>query len=165
MIRITSKILLLSLLVLASMKATTQQSHSDTAMHSGHIMVNETSLKWMTAPPFLPAGAQLAVLEGDPAQNGPFALRLLMPANYRIPPHTHPTIEHVTVVEGNFYMGTGTTMNTATAMELKPGGFAVMPAEFTHYAFTKGRTIVQVHGMGPFAIKYSNPADDPRNKK
>ena len=164
MIRITSKILLLSLLVLASTKATTQ-NRSDSALHSGHIMVNGANLKWMTAPPFLPAGAQLAVLEGDPAQDGPFTIRLLMPANYRIPPHTHPTIEHVTVVEGSFYMGTGTTMNTATTMELKPGGFAVMPAEFTHYAFTKGRTIVQVHGIGPFAITYSNPADDPRNKK
>lgn len=164
MIRIISKILLMSLLVLASMKASTQSS-SDTAMHSGHIMVNATSLKWMTAPPFLPAGVQLAVLEGDPSQNGPFTVRLQMPANYRIPPHTHPTIEHVTVVEGSLYMGTGTTINTATAMELKPGGFSAIPAEFPHYAFTKGKAIVQVHGMGPFAIMYINPADDPRNKK
>jgi len=30
-----------------------------------------------------------------------------------------------------------------------------------HYAWTDGETVVQVHGQGPFAITYVNPADDP----
>ena len=29
---------------------------------------------------------------------------------------------------------------------------------------TKGETIVQVHGMGPFEIHFVNPADDPTKK-
>jgi quercetin dioxygenase-like cupin family protein len=143
------------------------QGHSDSAMqhHSGHIMVNGAGIKWMDGPPFLPAGVKLAVLEGDPSKEGPYTVRLLMPANYSIPPHTHPTIEHVTVIEGSLFMGAGNTLNRTTATQLKSGGYAVMPAGFAHYVFSKGRTIVQVHGTGPFAINYINPVDDPRNKK
>ncbi|TCJ13605.1 DUF4437 domain-containing protein [Flaviaesturariibacter flavus] len=134
-------------------------------MHSGHVMVNSANVKWMAGPPFLPAGVKMAVLEGDPSKEGPFTVRLMMPANYTIPPHTHPTIEHVTVIDGDFFMGAGKSLDRAGAMKLNRGGYAVMPANFAHYAFSQGRAQVQVHGMGPFAINYINPADDPRSKK
>lgn len=39
-----------------------------------------------------------------------------------------------------------------------------MPKEMHHFAVTKGATILQVHGIGPFEINYVNPADDPRKK-
>jgi quercetin dioxygenase-like cupin family protein len=162
------KALLLGVMMLTGCYAFAQhqQHHGDSAMSgSGHIMLNDAGLKWMPGPPFLPAGVQLAVLEGDPSKEGPFTVRLLMPANYTVPPHTHPTIEHVTVIEGTLNMGSGNTLNRSTAKQLKKGGYAVMPANFAHYAFAKGRTIVQVHGMGPFAINYINSADDPRNRK
>jgi hypothetical protein len=32
-----------------------------------------------------------------------------------------------------------------------------------HYAWTTAPTVIQVHGIGPFDIKYVNPTDDPRN--
>jgi quercetin dioxygenase-like cupin family protein len=162
------KALLLGVMMLSGCYAFAQhqQHHGDSAMkQSGHIMVNDANLKWMPGPPFFPAGAQLAVLEGDPSKSGPYTVRMLMPANYTIPPHTHPGIEHVTVIEGSLFMGTGKTLDRNMAMQLKRGGYAVMPANFAHYAYSTGRTIVQVHGMGPFAINYINPADDPRNKK
>jgi quercetin dioxygenase-like cupin family protein len=144
-----------------------QQHHGDSAMKQsgGHVMLNDANIKWMPGPPFLPAGVQLAVLEGDPSKEGPFTVRLMMPANYTIPPHTHPTAEHVTVIEGNLYMGTTSMINRNGAMQLRKGGYAIMPANFTHYAFSRGKTIVQVHGVGPFAINYIKPADDPRNRK
>jgi hypothetical protein len=34
-----------------------------------------------------------------------------------------------------------------------------------HFVWTKGETVVQFHGEGPWMIEYLNPADDPRNKK
>ena len=40
-----------------------------------------------------------------------------------------------------------------------------MPKETRHYGTMKGETILQISGMGPFAITYVNPDDDPRNKK
>jgi hypothetical protein len=41
------------------------------------------------------------------------------------------------------------------------GAFATMPARMHHYAWCKGDTEVQVHGVGPFKLIYVNPADDP----
>src|SRR3979411_34613 len=58
-------------------------------------------VKYGPAPPFLPAGAQLAVLEGDPmASSGVFTNRLKMPDGYKVAPHTPPTREEVTVLSG-----------------------------------------------------------------
>jgi len=37
-------------------------------------------------------------------------------------------------------------------------------AKVGHYAWTSSETVVQVHGQGPFAITYVNPADDPSKK-
>ena len=40
----------------------------------------------------------------------------------------------------------------------------MMPRGMRHFAWTKGETIIQVHGVGPFDINYVNAADDPRKK-
>jgi quercetin dioxygenase-like cupin family protein len=122
-------------------------------------------IKFGPGPPFLPPGAQLAVLEGDPSQPGPFAVRLSMPDGYKIPAHNHPTTEHVTVISGEFHLGMGDKLDPAQGATLPAGSFGYLPAKMNHYAWAKGATVVQVHGEGPFAITYVNPADDPRNAK
>ncbi len=76
-----------------------------------------------------------------------------------------PTSEHITVISGTFYIGTGDKFDEAAGKELGAGGYMVMPAGMKHYAWTPAEAIIQVHGMGPFVIKYVNPADDPRNPK
>ncbi len=129
-----------------------------------HTMVTPNDLKWGPAPPGLPAGAQLAVLSGDPSKAGPFTIRLKAPDGYKIMPHWHPTDEHLTVIEGTFVMGAGEKFDQAAAHEMTPGSFARMPKETRHYAWTKGETVVQVHGSGPFEIIYVNPNDDPRKQ-
>jgi hypothetical protein len=53
----------------------------------------------------------------------------------------------------------------ASALEgdpAKPGPF--MPSGTRHFAWTKGETVVQLHGTGPWGINYVNAADDPRKK-
>src|SRR5512132_164945 len=65
------------------------------------------STKWGPAPAVLPAGARAAVLDGDPAKAGMFTLRLMFPPGYRIPPHSHPADEHITVISGNLNVGMG----------------------------------------------------------
>lgn len=129
-----------------------------------HTMVTPDNLKWGPAPPGLPAGAQLAVLSGDPSKAGPFTIRLKAPDGYKIMPHWHPTDEHLTVIEGTFVMGTGEKFDPAAAHEMTAGSFARMPKGTRHYAWTKGETVVQVHGPGPFEIIYVNPNDDPRKQ-
>ncbi|MGE0127784.1 MAG: cupin domain-containing protein [Blastocatellales bacterium] len=128
-----------------------------------HTMITPSEVKWAPAPPFLPAGAQAAILAGDPSKAGRlFTLRLKMPDGYKIPPHWHPTDENVTVLEGTFVMGVGEKLDQAAAREMPVGSFARMPKGLRHYAWAKGETVVQVHGVGPFEITYVNPADDPR---
>jgi hypothetical protein len=128
------------------------------------IVAVPNAITWAAAPDVLPAGAQAAVLEGDPSRAGPFTLRLALPANYRIPPHYHPVTEHVTVLEGTFYVGMGDTFDADKASALPSGTFAALGPEVRHYAYTKGRTVIQLHGTGPWGLIYVNPADDPRTK-
>jgi quercetin dioxygenase-like cupin family protein len=120
------------------------------------------ALKWGPAPAVFPAGAQMAVVQGDPSGNALFTVRLRLPNGYKFPPHTHPTDEHVTVISGTFLVGMGTSFDTKKMMKLTAGGFATAPAQGAHYALAKGPTEVQVHAIGPFAITYVNPADSPK---
>src|SRR5213592_4840758 len=103
-----------------------------------HVMLVPGALKWQPFPPG-GAGAKLAVLSGDPEKSGPFVIRIRQPAGSKIPPHWHPKDEHVTVIKGTMFFGTGEKLQ-------------------------KGEAVVQVHGKGPFQVIYVNPADDPRNK-
>ena len=130
-----------------------------------HTVYAAADLKWGPAPPSLPAGAQAALLEGDPAKPGPFTIRLKTPAVWKVAPHTHPTAEGITVISGTFALGMGPKFDEAAAREMTPGAFSIMPAAMQHYAWCKTECVVQIHSTGPFEIKYVNPADDPRGTK
>lgn len=130
-----------------------------------HRFFTPSDVKWMDGPPSLPKGAKVAVLEGDPAAPGPFTMRLWVPAGYKIPPHWHPALEHVTVVSGSFYMALGETWDESKGHEMPAGSFGYMPVGVKHYAWSKVEAVVQVHGIGPWGITYVNPSDDPRNQK
>jgi quercetin dioxygenase-like cupin family protein len=121
----------------------------------------QPELKWGPAPAVFPAGAQMAVLQGNPGGTGLFTVRLRMPNGYRIAPHTHPTDEHVTVVSGTFRVGMGKTFAEKGMMAVHAGGFVTAPASQPHFAVARGETVVQVHAIGPFAMTYVNPADTP----
>jgi quercetin dioxygenase-like cupin family protein len=131
------------------------------AQSSAHMMATPDELKW-TDIPSLPAGAKMAAIEGPLNEAVPFTFRLKFPANYQIPAHWHPAIEHVTVISGTFHMGTGDKLDQSNTKALSPGSVAIMQPKTNHYAWTKEETVVQVHGVGPWAITYVNTADDPR---
>jgi len=135
------------------------------AQAAEHRYFNPAEIKWVDAPPSLPKGAKVAVLEGDLSSPGPFTMRVKAPAGFKIPPHWHPGIEHVTVISGSFFMGLGDTWDESKAHELTPGSFSYMAAGTRHFAWTKKETVLQVHGVGPWGITYVNPSDDPRNQK
>ena len=131
--------------------------------HPAHLMVLPGDLKWADVPS-LPPGAKAAVIEGPMNEAVPFTIRLKLPANYKVPAHWHPAIEHVTVISGTFHMGTGDKLDAAKTKPLPVGSVAIMQPKTHHFAWTKEETIVQVHGVGPWAVNYVNPADDPRKK-
>ena len=130
-----------------------------------HRAYTPADLKWTDAPPGLPKGAKVSVLQGDPAAPGLFTMRVTLPAGYRVAPHHHPSDENVTVLAGELYMGMGDVLDEGKAHALGVGAFSTMPAGARHFAFTKAETVFQVHAMGPWSIVYVNPQDDPRNAK
>jgi quercetin dioxygenase-like cupin family protein len=129
-----------------------------------HVMENLGAAKWGPAPPMLPAGAQIAVLSGDPGKPAPYTVRLKFPANYDIPAHSHPEDENVVVVSGQLFVGIGAKLDKKAGMGLAVGAYALMPANADHFAFTKAETVIMLYGTGPVDFKYVNPADDPRAK-
>jgi hypothetical protein len=133
-----------------------------------HVLDSPEMVNWGPAPPLIPAGAQIAVLSGNPMGSGPYSIRLKFPANYAIPAHSHPTDENVVIVSGalTFGMGDKLMKDSADNKTMPVGGYALMPANMNHYAFTKDQeTTIVLYGQGPVEFKYVNPADDPRNAK
>jgi quercetin dioxygenase-like cupin family protein len=123
-------------------------------------------VKWGPAPPFVPPGAQLAVLEGDPmASSGDYTIRIKMPAGYKIAPHTHPARENVTVLSGTLKVGMGTKFDASKMASFGAGSFAYLDPTMPHYVEAAGETIVQIHGMSPVKFNYVNPTDDPSMKR
>jgi hypothetical protein len=161
-------IVLLSLIVAAAafVFAAEPQATTSTSPAGEHHVLKPGDLKWADAPPGLPAGGKMAILNGDPGQAGPFTVRLKAPAGYKVMPHTHPTAERVTVISGSFKIGMGEKFEEKSMQQMGPGSYVVLPANMAHYAKGAGKdSIVQIDSEGPFQINYVNPADDPRNAK
>jgi len=123
---------------------------------------NALTLSWGPAPAVFPRGAQMAVVSGDPAKAGMFTVELSLPDGYRIPPHFHPTDETVEVKKGTFLVGMGDTVDLAKTKAMGVGAKGTVPAQGHHYAVARGATVVAVTAMGPFAMTYVNPADNPQ---
>jgi Domain of unknown function (DUF4437) len=133
---------------------------AEDAAATDHAAVTPDQVKWGDAPPIFQKGAKMAVLFGDPSKEGLFIVRLKVPANYKIMPHWHPTDENVTVISGSFAVGMGDKVDPKTKA-LPAGSFVSLPAKMHHYAFSTKETVVEVSAMGPFALTYINPDDDP----
>jgi hypothetical protein len=147
--------------LLASLAITLMAVAGPVFGQSTHVLVPADKVQWGPAPPVFPAGAQIAVLEGNPAEKGPITLRLKFPANYNIAPHWHSMAERVTVLSGVFNIGMGDKLDRGASQKLAPGGFVSLPASMHHFAWTTTPTVVQVNLEGPFDIFYVNPADNP----
>mgnify|MGYP001574705897 CR=1 FL=1 len=127
------------------------------------IVVPAGSREWKPAPASLPPGAQIMPLEGNLSKAEPFTFRLKVPAGYVIAPHTHPAVEHVTVLSGALRFGAGETIDE-DATVLAAGSFAAFPSGHAMYAIALEDSVFQVYGVGPWGITYVNAADDPRKK-
>jgi quercetin dioxygenase-like cupin family protein len=120
-----------------------------------HKIVHFGDLKWTP----LIKGCDLAPVSGDPNGEGTFVLRLRCVDGAKIPAHWHPTDENVTVLKGTFLVGLGETFDEAKLQTMNVGNFVSMPKEMRHFAMSRGDTIVQVHGEGPFKVNWVNPSE------
>jgi quercetin dioxygenase-like cupin family protein len=128
---------------------------------TGQSSAGSASPHWLV-PPVLPPGAFIAVVSGDPTRPGPFTLLVSMPNGYRIPPHSHPSYEHVEVKEGTLLVGLGDELDPEMTQALAAGDSATAPAGMHHFSIAKGRTLLAATFMGPYTITYVRAEDAPK---
>lgn len=113
---------------------------------------------WSAASPAMPAGTQIAVIEGDPQAKKWFTIRLKVPAGAVIRPHSHPRDERVTVLSGAVAVGFGEAVDEAAVARFGPGAFYVNPANRPHYVLFGEDSVVQITGVGPWEVNFVAPA-------
>jgi len=153
----------LSLATIALLGGTCAFISTANAQHADHQMTTADELKWAPVPSI--PGAQLAVIEGPLNQAGtPFTARLKFPANSKVPPHWHSTVEHLTVISGVMNMGVGDKFDKSKTEALGPGSVSIMQPGTHHFVWFSEDTIIQLHGIGPWTVTYVDPADDPKKQ-
>jgi quercetin dioxygenase-like cupin family protein len=128
---------------------------------SMHVAYNAADLKWGAAPDAFEPGAKSVVLSGDPGKPGLFVIRLKVPAGYKVANHWHPTDEHVTLLDGDVALDMD---DGAEKLALSSGAYVLLPAHMHHAVSTRTGATVQISAMGPFALTYVDPKDDPRKQ-
>ena len=121
------------------------------------IQIDAATIAWKDAPPTMPKGTQMAVLEGDPTQDGWFTVRLKVPKGFALGLHTHPLPERVTVLEGSISVGFDATLDKKTARTFKAGAFYVNPPAVPHFVFSEDGCVIQITGVGPWKVVPAAP--------
>ncbi len=149
-------------LAAAALAAAAAQAPAPAAPPATGAAVWEASFAWGDGPPALPKGVRMARLSGDPALPGPFVARLKFPPGFVLPPHVHTADENVTVLAGTVMSGRGEKFDKTATRTLTAGAFGVTPAGTAHFSHAPDGATVQIHGVGPFTVRYIDPKDDPR---
>jgi hypothetical protein len=131
------------------------------------VTLTPDQVKWAPVSSLLP-GAFSAVIFGAPDKPGPYAYRVKFPPNFHVQPHSHPETRTYTVLSGTFYQGEGDKFDESKLMARPAGSYYTWVGGLPHFGATKDEEVVlQISSCdGPTAIRYVDPADDPRlNKK
>ena len=102
----------LLLLLGARVSSEGNQAASEPATHAV-VTADQVKFAPIEIPGFA-SGLKIAVVHGDPnATSGSYVIRLVFPDGYKIPPHWHPMAENATVLEGEFMLAMGDTVDAA----------------------------------------------------
>lgn len=118
------------------------------------------SIVWTDAPPSLPAGSKIAVLEGNPRAEGMFTMRVRVPAGASLAPHWHPRDERVTILAGSAELGFGSVADAKKTVRYGAGSFYVNPPRVMHFLFFPEETEMQMTGIGPWEIHTTEPVSE-----
>ncbi|MEW6209681.1 MAG: cupin domain-containing protein [Acidobacteriota bacterium] len=142
-----TRICLLMIIALSLFSFSFAQGARDEKASRPHAYVSPDAIKWQP----LIAGVELAVVSGNPSKEGEeFVLRIRAKAGTKIPPHWHPTDEHLTVLKGSLFAGMGEKMEGVVAQEMSAGAYMFLPKNMAHFIIAKEDSEAQVHGTGPF---------------
>jgi quercetin dioxygenase-like cupin family protein len=90
--------------------------------------IKADDIKWEP----LEGGFEISILYTNPTTQVTY-LEIRGPGNLHVPKHWHTSNESITVLKGSFIVAHD---GSAEKTELKPGGFAYMPAKMIHEAWT-----------------------------
>jgi quercetin dioxygenase-like cupin family protein len=120
-------------------------------------------IQWKPFSAF-PASARLAVLVGEPTQEGPYVVRVKVPSGVKLMPHRHPEDRIYTVISGVFYIGLGDRFEPENIKAYPVGSVVILPGNTWHFHWAKsGEYVTQVNAIGPLGLEYKEAHDDPRN--
>jgi quercetin dioxygenase-like cupin family protein len=117
------------------------------------VLFTQTPAEMKFVPDPAHLGYETAVLVGDPAKPGVYAVHTKLPANITIVPHTHSEKWRIaTVLSGTLYYAQGDTFDERKLRSLGPGSLIVEPQDVPHFAMTKGDAVLlHIVGEGPAA--------------
>ena len=121
-------------------------------------------IEWKPFAAF-PPSARLAILVGQPLEEGPYTIRVKLPGGVKLMPHSHPEDRVYTVISGIFYIGLGDKFDAEKLQAYAPGSVIVLPGNTSHFHWAKsGEYITQVTAIGPLALEYIDAKNDPRKE-
>jgi len=98
-----------------------------------------------------------AVLFGDPANPGPYVVRLKWLPGNMSRPHFHPNDRFFVVLSGTWWVGTGEKFDPDNTVPMPAGSYVVHYGGKVHFDGAKDEeAVIQVWGMGPAS---STPAE------
>jgi len=138
----------LSLLVLAA----PVRADVDTTVLDG---LDYDGLEWLedTTNP----GSWYAILSGDPSEPGPYLiLNKVLKGNFTRP-HLHPKPREIYVVEGTWWIGSGTTADPEASVGISEGNHVTNDANEVHWDGAKDEDVLLlIGGEGPAKTEFFN---------
>lgn len=97
------------------------------------------------------AGAQMAVVVGDPSKPGFYMVyNKWTKGNHFSRPHFHPNDRYIVVLQGTWWVGTGPKFDPANTTPMPAGSFVTHFAKQVHWDGAKDEdTILLIVGEGP----------------
>jgi len=151
------------LFIMSPLANSDSNSGTEILMRDEFLTADPETMKWERNRA-APWGMRIIVLYGDPSKPGPYIFRVKMPSAYVLPPHRHKDDRTVTVLKGNYWIGTGEEFNRMDMQITEAGAFYTTKADVPHYAWARTEVILQESGYGPTDMRYVHPEDDPRNQ-
>lgn len=120
---------------------------------AGFVEVNADRVPWQSRPSM--PGAEIAIMLGEPREPGPLVVRVRLPANERVLPHTHPDARTYTVLAGEWKLGFGDKFDPANLRSYPAGSLYRLPARVPHFQATgPAGALVQIESIGPTSTDF-----------
>jgi quercetin dioxygenase-like cupin family protein len=114
---------------LATLPASAQEPGKENAFV---LSAGDKQLQWGPCPDFIPAGCEIAVLHGNPAEKNA-DIFFKVPGDFKIPYHWHNSPERMVLVSGELEV----TYDGQPTAVIKPGNYAYGPAKLPHDAYCR----------------------------